>query len=99
MLQAFNEGLQAQVMIDGETTDAFPVAHGVKQCCVLAPTLFTLFLAAVLQVSNHYTTNGVYITKRSEGSLFNVSRLKAKTKVRQRSGPSIVTRITYSYST
>ena len=40
--------MQAQVMIDGEMTDVFHVAHGVKQGCVLAPTLFTLFLAAGL---------------------------------------------------
>ena len=61
MLRAFHESMQAQMMIDGETTNAFPVAHGVKQGCVLAPTLFTLFLAAVLEVSNRDTTNGVYI--------------------------------------
>ena len=80
MLRAFHERMQAQVMNDGETTDAFPVAHGVKQGCVLAPTLFTLFLAAVLEVSNRDTNKGVYITTRSEGRLFNVSRLKAKTR-------------------
>ena len=56
MLRAFHMGMRVQVMIDGETTDAFPVAHGVK------PTLFTLFLAAVLHVSNRDTTKGVYIT-------------------------------------
>ena len=83
MLRAFREGMQAQVMIDGEMTDAFPVAHGVKQGCVLASTLFTLFLAAVLEVSNRDTTKGVYIQTRSEGRILSVSRLKAKTKVRQ----------------
>ena len=83
MLRAFHEGMQAQVMIDGETTDAFPVAHGVKKGCVLAPTLLTLFLAAVLEVSNRDTTKGIYITLSSKGRLFNVSRLKAKTNVRQ----------------
>ena len=83
MLRAFQEGRQAQVMIDGKMTDAFPVAHGVKQGCVLAPTLFTPFMAAVLEVSNCAATKSVYITTRCEGRLFNVSCLKAKTKVRQ----------------
>ena len=82
ILRAFHEGMQARVMIDGEMTDAFPVAHGVKQGCVLAPTLFNL-LVAVLEVSNRDTTKGVYITTCSEGRLFNVSCLKAKKKVRQ----------------
>ena len=42
MLRAFHEGMQAQLMIDGEMTHAFPVAHEVKQGCFLTPTLFTL---------------------------------------------------------
>ena len=83
MLRAFHEGMQAQVMIEGEMTDAFPVAHLAKEGCVLGPTLFTLFFAAVLEVSNRDTTKVVYITTRSDGRVFNVSRLKAKTKVRQ----------------
>ena len=83
MLRAFHEGMQVQVMIDGETTDAFPVAHGVKQGCLLAPALFTFFLAAVLTVSNCDTTKRVHITSCSEGKLFDVFCLKAKTKVRQ----------------
>ena len=37
----------------------------------------------MLEVSNRDTTSGVYITTRSERRLFNVFRLKAKTKVRQ----------------
>ena len=48
MLRAFYEVMQAQVMIDGEMTDAFPVAHGVKQGCVLASTLL---LSSWLQCS------------------------------------------------
>ena len=62
-------------MIDGDMTDAFPVAHGFKQGCILAPTLFTLFLAAVLEVSNRDNTKGVYIITRSERRLFSVSSL------------------------
>ena len=72
MLRAFHEGMQAQVMIDGEMTDAFPVAHGVKQGRVLGPTLLTLFLAAVREVSNRDTTKGVYIATRSEGTYVHV---------------------------
>ena len=37
----------------------------------------------MFEVSNCDTIKGIYITTRSEGRLFNVSRLKAKTKVGQ----------------
>ena len=87
MLRVFHEGMQAQVMIDGDMTDGFPAAHGVKQGCLLAPTLFTLFLVAMLEVSNCDTTKGVYITTRSSGRFFNVFYLKCTTLLR--SGTSI----------
>ena len=41
----------------------------------------SLFLAAVLEVSNRDTTKGVCITTHSKGRLFNVSHLKTKTNV------------------
>ena len=43
-----HEGMEAQVMIGGELSDTFPVTNGVKQGCTLSPTLFALYLAAVL---------------------------------------------------
>ena len=64
-----------------QVSDAFPVAHGVKQGCPLAPTLFTVFLSAVLELINHHLAEGVYIRTRL-GKVFNLARLKAKTKVR-----------------
>ena len=39
ILQGFHESMQVQVLVDGETTSPFSVVHGVKQGCVLAPTL------------------------------------------------------------
>ena len=42
------------VSIGRSTTDLFEINHGLMQGCVLAPTLFTLFLAALLStVSEH----------------------------------------------
>ena len=38
----FHEGMQAQVQDNGAFSKPFPVSNGVKQGCVLAPTLFSM---------------------------------------------------------
>ena len=50
IIQEFHDGMAGAVSIG----DPFEISHGLKQGCVLAPTLFTLFLAALLPtVSEH----------------------------------------------
>ena len=58
----------------------FPVSSGVKQGCVLAPTLFLIFFSMLLQYAFLDCTEGVYVRTRSDGKLFNIARLRAKTK-------------------
>ena len=41
MVRQFHDGIQARVKNDGEYSEPFPVTNGVKQGCVMAPTLFT----------------------------------------------------------
>ena len=55
---------------------------GVKQGCVLAPTLFSIFFSMLLYFAFRHSNEGVHLHNRSEGKLFNLARLKAKTKVR-----------------
>ena len=53
---------------------------------MLAPTLFGLFLAAVLETTSSNLSDaqhGVYLHSRTDGSLFNLARLRAKTKCRE----------------
>ena len=40
LIQALHKGMQAQVMQNNVRSDSFAVTNGVKQGCVLAPTLF-----------------------------------------------------------
>ncbi|KAI0224060.1 hypothetical protein LSAT2_024917 [Lamellibrachia satsuma] len=47
-VQQFHTDMQAQVQDNGETSEPFPVTNGVKQGCVLAPTLFSLVFSAML---------------------------------------------------
>ena len=41
MVRQFHDGMQARVQNDGEFSEPFEVTNGVKQGCVLAPTLFS----------------------------------------------------------
>ena len=71
------------VSIGGSTTDPFAITHGLKQGCVLATTLFTLFLTVLLSTVSEHLSAGVFIRTRSYGKLFKLARLKASTKTRE----------------
>ena len=49
-----------------------------KQGCVLAPTLFAIYFAALLQHAFDGNKDGIYLRTRSDGCLFNLKRLKSK---------------------
>ena len=65
----------------GITAEAFPVTNGTKQGCVIAPLLFCIILSAMLQDAFKDCSSGVMIRFRSDGGIFNLQRLKARTKV------------------
>ena len=50
---------------------------------VLAPTLFGIFFSLLLSYALSQSEDGVYLHTRSDGNLFNLARLRAKTKVRK----------------
>ena len=52
-----------------------------KQGCFIAPTLFTIYLFAILFLVHDLLPCGAEVDYRLDGRLFNLSRLKAKTKV------------------
>ncbi|XP_069166804.1 uncharacterized protein [Procambarus clarkii] len=84
IIRSFHENMVAIMVFDGLTSDAFDIRSGVKQGCVLAPTLFGIFFAVLLQHAFGSATEGIYLWTRSEGKLFNLARLRAKAKVRLR---------------
>ncbi|XP_076053581.1 uncharacterized protein LOC143032598 [Oratosquilla oratoria] len=68
----------------GNISNSFAVTVGVKQGCVLAPTLFNIYLAAVTLLARYESdvNDSVAINYRLDGNLFNPQRLEAKTKAR-----------------
>ena len=78
----FHKGMEGYINICGELSDQFPINNIVKQGCVLAPTLFGLFFAAVLQDTTLGRKAGVFLQMRTDGRLLNLARLRAKQKVR-----------------
>ena len=75
LISQLHDGMMAQVSLNGTLSDEFIVKQGVKQGCVLAPSLFSLYLSAVLELCPDH--GGVFLKTRSDGKLFNASRLKA----------------------
>ena len=65
-----------------DLSGSFPIFSSVKQGCVQALTLFSIFFSTILK---HFTEDlgddgAVYIPYRLEGSLFNLRTLKVQTK-------------------
>ena len=73
--------MHAQVLNNGESYTPFPVTNGVKQGCVLAPTLFSMMFTAMLTDAFQDSDSGINIRNRTDGKLFNLWHLQAKTKV------------------
>ena len=49
MIESFHSKLKGTVQFNGNLSEAFDTSSGVKQGCVLAPTLFGIFFALVLR--------------------------------------------------
>ena len=78
LTKSFHEEMKSCVQYDGNTSDYFEIKCGVKQGCVLAPTLFGIYFAALLRWAFMDTADGIYIRTRLDGSLFNLQRLRSK---------------------
>ena len=64
MLRTFHNSMHEHAMVDGELTNAFLVANGVNDSCVLVPIQSDLSNATVLEVSNLGITNVVDAFRR-----------------------------------
>ena len=83
LIKSFHCNMKGTVQFYGSLSEPFDIRSGVKQGCVLAPTLFRIFFALVLRHAFGKSQDGIYLRTRSDGKHFNLAQLKAKTKVRK----------------
>ena len=84
IIRSFHDEMQASVSVEGESSSAFQVSNGVKQGCVLAPTLFSIMFTGMLRIAFQDNTDCIAVDWRTDGGgLFRLPRLNAKTKVCQ----------------
>ena len=81
MITAFHSNMKCTVRYDRAVSNAFPIKSGVKQGCVLAPTLFGIFFSLVMSHALRTSEDSIYIHTRSDSKLFNLACLKAKSKI------------------
>ena len=79
IISGFHNHMQVSVRYNGSISKAFPVTRGVKQGCVLAPTLFAIYFSALL-LRAFPSTSGVLLHSRISGKLFNLSHFQARSK-------------------
>ncbi|XP_076067758.1 uncharacterized protein LOC143040564 [Oratosquilla oratoria] len=72
-----HEQYQPLYMAFIDLTKAF---DSVKYGCVIAPTLFIIFIATILHIIKDDLPSGIEIVYRTQGKLFNLAGLKSKTK-------------------
>ena len=73
----------SSVNLDGTISDWFDILNGEKQGCVFAAILFCIFFSLLIYHAFDSTKEGLYIHTRSDGNIFEISRLRAVTKRRE----------------
>ena len=71
MFEALHTGMMANVSVGEEVSKSFSVTNRIKESCVLAPTLFSIFISALLDESFRDIGYGVYIQSIQSADLFN----------------------------
>ncbi|XP_045503538.1 uncharacterized protein LOC123700381 [Colias croceus] len=78
LIKSFHENMNGIVVFNGSTSEPFKVCRGVRQGCVLAPTLFGIYFSLMLRAAFSDDHQGVHLHTRTDGRLFNISLLKSK---------------------
>ncbi|KYO37838.1 hypothetical protein Y1Q_0010288 [Alligator mississippiensis] len=81
--QQFHDDILIHVVDDDESSEQFAVTSGVKEGCVLAPTLFNMMLSVMLTYAVQDCDIGIDIRYQTDGKIFNLRQLQAKKKLQE----------------
>ncbi|BHF77644.1 hypothetical protein SprV_0602075300 [Sparganum proliferum] len=76
-----HDGMMARVTDNEAVSEAFAETNGVKQGCVLAPTIFSLMFSAMLMDAYRDERPGIRIAYRTDGQLLNQRRMRFQSRV------------------
>nr|VZI03353.1 unnamed protein product [Spirometra erinaceieuropaei] len=81
MVRQLHDGMMVRVTDNGAVSEAFAVTNGVKQGCVLAPTLFSLMFSAMLMDAYRDERPEIRIAYRTDSHLLNQRRMHFQSRV------------------
>ena len=79
----FHHDMKGAVIYSVSCPDPFPMKSGVKQGCVLTPTLFGIFSSLLLSHAFRSSSDSVYLHTRTDAKLSSIARLRAKKKCKK----------------
>jgi len=81
--KSFHTNTRATIQFDGSVSNSFQIKSGVKQGCLIAPTLFWIFFLMLINHAFGSSTTGIKLHTRTDGHLFNPSNLRAKQNLKK----------------
>ena len=83
IIESFHTNMKGTVQFNGSSSMPVDIRSGVKQGCVLAPSLFGIFCALLLRHTFSAASEGVCMRTRSDGRRFSFGCRGVNTKVRE----------------
>ena len=82
LVRLLHDGMRANVRVGSLESEPFDVSGGMKQWCVLAPTLLNIYIQCVTFLLHQQLDAGAgaHISFRTHKNLFDLKKLKARTK-------------------
>ena len=85
LLRLLHDRMTATILYKGYETAPFAIHTSVKQGCVVASTLFSIFLAVILILICKLLPSGIELEYRMDGCLFNMGRFRSISMVNRTS--------------